>query len=198
MDSDLALFYVPPPQMQDSQPCQVPCHCPEPRSSRGRTHQPSFHSSSSPKSPLLARRISAKPYIFWLLSLPPARFCFVRRFLKGVSVPPGWPAHSQEPGRIDATAWLASCRVLGVRAQPHGAKTRAELWGLDFFCLLFSIFPYLIRSCTYSATALARVDVSHRAMLSSLLLPQKPDLAAISSKGTTVPFVWVCFGQLGL
>lgn len=120
---------------------------------------------------------------------------------KAVSVrrvsPPGQPTRPQEPRRTDVTAWLVSCCVLGVWAQPPGARTCRELWGLDFF-MLFSIFLYTIRSCTYSTTALTRADMSCHAMLSSLLLPQKPHPAAISSNRTTMSFVCVCFGQPGL
>ena len=151
-DSDLALFHVSLPQMQDLQPCQISCRGPEPRTSWGlRSPAPAalaslcFTGAAPPCSPARCRSPEDSGAALHLLAAFPAPSTLLlfkavseRRVRHG-----GWPVHSQEPGRTDVTAWLASCRVLGVWAQPHSARTRGELWGLDFF-LLFSIFPYLI------------------------------------------------------
>lgn len=75
-------------------PDPPPLH--KPRTSYG------LHSLCSQEQPPLlaagAWGISVWCYISWLLSLPPACCCccFLRQFLKGGSVPRGWPEHSQE------------------------------------------------------------------------------------------------------
>lgn len=81
---------------------------------------------------------------------------------------------------------------------PQYTGTHRQLWGLDILPL-FNIFLYHIQSCVYSTTAVTRVDMSCHEMLNSLLLPQSLILLLFPAvPGTTVPFVWICFEQLGL
>lgn len=186
MDSDLSLFHAPLPGCRTCSRARSPATAQTP--DKLRAAQPLFTGAAPPAR---CRSLGDFSMVLHLLSAFPAPSLLLLLLFKAVSErgihSPGWPVYSQE--------WY-HC-LDGKMPCPGGMGTvpqRKDTWqavGPGFFCL---VFFYVL----YKAVHTAGVDTSHHAMLSSLLLPQKPNLAVISSNRTTGPFVWVCFGQLGL
>lgn len=144
MDSDLTLVYVPPPWMQNLQPCQISCRCPEARTGWG-PRSPMPAALASLGFPGAASPCSLQEQLHLLAAFPaPSPLLLFKAVSKRGVRPPGWPVRSQEPRRTDVTAWLVSRCVLRVWAQPHGMRTRSDLWerkgGLDYFFFFWLAF----------------------------------------------------------